>query len=426
MDSLAVQAIAPQTITDDIFGALLERIGDARIVLIGEATHGTHEFYRLRAELTKMLIADHGFGAVACEADWPDARRVDRYVRGARADADATAALGDFERFPQWMWRNEVVRDFATWLRATGNAGFYGLDVYSMHRSIARVIEHLELRGDAAAAKRARERYACFDSSRGDPQRYGRLVSMGLAHECEDAVVAELVELLRRSDADREAFDAAQNARVVANAEEYYREMYSGGVSTWNLRDTHMADTLDALLLHLGTKIVVWAHNSHCGDSDAMTHRAERDEITLGHLCRVRHPDDTVLIGMTTFDGTVSAASDWDQEVELKRVRPALPGSYEALFHQIGQATGVHDFAVVMDRMGEAAAAVLHEHRLERAIGVIYRPESERASHYFDVRLADQFDAVVHVERTRALVPLAAPPAWHAPEDLPDTFPTGL
>jgi erythromycin esterase-like protein len=447
-DSILAQAIAEQA--TPLIGAavdfdlLLDRIGDARFVLLGEATHGSHEFYRIRAELTKRLIRERGFAAIAAEADWPDAYRVNRYVRGASAGRDApnaSEALGDFRRFPQWMWRNADVVDLVGWLRSHNEqiaepahrVGFYGLDVYSLHASMAQVIAYLDTR-DPEAGRRARERYGCFDAFGEEPQAYGHAVSLGLSRDCEHEVLAQLVDVLERraEDARRDGlsaedaqFEAEQNARVVASAEEYYRAMYVGGVSTWNLRDTHMTDTLDALAAHLEhrgrhPKVVVWAHNSHVGDSDAMAHRAERDEITIGHLCRERHPGDTILVGFTTYRGTVTAASSWGAPAERKTVRPALAGSYEALFH----ATGVPSFLLLLDSLGEATAA-LHEARLERAIGVVYRPRTERASHYFDVRLADQLDAVIHVDETRALEPLERTAAWERGE-LPETYPTGL
>jgi erythromycin esterase-like protein len=444
-DSILAQAIAeqatPLTGAATDFDPLIERIGDARFVLLGEATHGTHEFYRLRAELTRRLICDHGFAAVAAEADWPDAYRVNRYLRGEGGDRDATAALTDFRRFPQWMWRNAEMLELVDWLRAhneqlpdrTRRVGFYGLDLYSLHSSMSAVLAYLDPR-DPGAARRARERYACFDVFGAEPQRYGQAVMLGMAPDCEREALAQVVDLLRnrgellRRDgviAEDAQFEAEQNARVVANAEEYYRAMYQRGVSTWNLRDTHMADTLDALSQHLerrgrSGRIIVWAHNSHVGDSAAMVHRAERAEITIGHLCRERHPGDTVLVGFTTHTGTVTAASDWGDPAERKRVRPALPGGFEALFHR----TGMPSFLLMLGGLGEAAAA-LHEPRLERAIGVVYRPQTEPRSHYFDVRLADQLDAVIHVDETRAVEPLERTPLWDRGE-LPETYPTGL
>jgi erythromycin esterase-like protein len=437
------ETVLPLAGTPADFDPLMERIGDARFVLLGEATHGTHEFYRLRAELTKRLIREKGFTAIAAEADWPDAYRVNRYVRGAGADDDAADALGDFRRFPQWMWRNADILDLVGWLREHNEqagperqVGFYGLDVYSLHASIEAVVGYLA-RKDPDAAQAARARYACFDTLASEPQLYGRAAAFGIRQDCEEEVAAQLRELQRRRAewlagggvlAEDEQFEAEQNARVVARAEEYYRAMYLGHVSTWNLRDTHMMDTLDALAGHMGrrdarrggpAKIVVWAHNSHVGDALA-THRDRRGELNIGQLCRQRHPDETVLIGFSTFNGTVTAASDWDEPAERKRVRPALPGSYEALFHKVG----VPKFLLMLDDLGEAAGG-LHEPRLQRAIGVVYRPQTERASHYFHVRLPDQFDAVIHIDHTRALEPLERSAGWERGE-LPETFPTGL
>jgi erythromycin esterase-like protein len=416
------------------FDELLAKIGDRRFVLLGEASHGTHEFYRIRAELTKRLIREKGFTAIACEADWPDSYRVNRYVRGHGIDADATEALGNFKRFPQWMWRNADILDLVGWLRdhndtARTKVGFYGLDVYSLHASMRAVLQYLDKR-DPNAARAARERYACFDRFGEEPQHYGRAAAFGLSDDCQSEVISQLADLQkRRRDIDSvlaedEHFEAEQNARVVAKAEEYYRSMYLGYVNTWNLRDTHMMDTLDALAAHLGrtgaaAKIVVWAHNSHVGDA-AATQRDMRGEINIGHLCRKRHRAETFLLGFSTYAGTVTAADDWDEPAERKRVRPALPGSYELLFHE----TGVPNFMLMLDQLGEAAGE-LHEPRLQRAIGVIYRPQTERQSHYFETTLPDQFDAIIHLDHTRALEPLERTADW-ARGEFPDTYPTGM
>ena len=411
------------------FDEILAKIGERRFVLLGEASHGTHEFYRLRAELSKRLIREKGFHAIAVEGDWPDCYRVNRYIRGHGKDGDATEALGDFKRFPQWMWRNADVLDFVGWLREHGSVGFYGLDVYSLHASMQSVLAYLE-RKDPEAARAARERYACFDRFGAEPQRYGRAAAFGLSEDCQLEVLSQVADLQRRRRAlvqrdgilaADEQFEAEQNARVVARAEEYYRSMYLGGVNTWNLRDTHMMDTLDALADHLGpqAKIIVWAHNSHVGDA-AATQRDMRGEINIGYLCRQRHPGETFLLGFSTYDGTVTAATDWDEPAERKRVRPALRGSYELLFHE----TGLPKFLLLLDELGEAAGG-LHEPRLQRAIGVIYRPQTERQSHYYEVTLPDQFDAIVHIDHTRALEPLERTPLWVRGE-FPETYPSGL
>lgn len=396
---------------------LLDLVGDARFVLIGEASHGTFEFYRARARMTRTLIERKGFRAVAVEADWPDAYRVNRYVRGHGDDIDADRALSDFERFPMWMWRNTVVRDFVDWLRARNRTaavatGFYGLDLYSMRRSAAEVVGYLE-RVDPAAAHRARERYACFDQHI-DEQRYGYAAAFGAGQSCEDAVVEQLVELQRMGTAHLpvddgtdpdERFYVEQNARLVSAAEEYYRAMFGTRVSSWNLRDEHMFRTLTALRDHLERylgdepKIVVWAHNSHLGDA-AATEMGAAGELNLGRLVRENHPDVCRVIGFTTHTGTVLAADEWDGPAHVKRVRPSLAGSIENLLHRTGRGR----FMLRFDR--DPVPETLRSALLERAIGVVYRPDTERRSHYFHARPADRFDALVHFDETTALRPL--------------------
>jgi erythromycin esterase-like protein len=423
------------------FDPLLDMTRGATCVLIGEASHGTHDFYQLRAELTKRLIVEQGFNAIAAEADFPDAYRVNRYVRGLGGDADAEEALADFRRFPAWMWRNADVLDFVGWLRAHNDAqapawrvGFYGLDLYSLHGSIAAVLGYLA-DIDPAAAERARERYACFDHFGEELERYGYWTRLGLSADCEGEVVAQLTELqARRADmlrhdglsAEDELFQAEQNARVVKDAEEYYRSMFAGRVSTWNLRDRHMADTLDALLRHLSRsvdrpKVVVWAHNSHVGDARATEVGAE-GELSLGQLARERYRDKTVLIGLSTYTGNVIAASDWGGPAERKQVQPALPGSYEDACHQLGRPS----FLLFPKELYEhASPAVVDEPRLQRAIGVVYRPRTERASHYYHVELARQLDALIHVDQSRALEPLERKAPLRR-DEVPETFPTGV
>jgi erythromycin esterase-like protein len=419
------------------FGPLLDALAEATIVLIGEASHGTHEFYRTRAELTKALIVDCGFNCVAVEADWPDAYRVNRWVRGASDDRDAEQALGDFVRFPRWMWRNRDVRDFVEWLREYNQrlvpgarVGFYGLDLYSLHTSIEAVLGYLR-KVDPAGAERARDRYACFEHFAENSHAYGYAATLGLSRSCEDDVVAQLIDLRRRAAeyatrdgrvAADEYFYAEQNARLVRNAEEYYRSMFGGRVESWNLRDTHMMETLEALLRHLARtsgypRAVVWAHNSHLGDARA-TQMGEQGELNLGQLVREKFGTRARSIGFTTHAGTVTAALNWDEPSQRKRVRPSLPGSYERLFHD----AGIERFLLLL---GEAdVRRAINPPRLERAIGVIYRPDTERASHYFRARLADQFDAIIHIDHTRALQPLEP---WSIDEaDLPETYPSAL
>ncbi len=422
--------------------ALDELIGDARIVLIGESSHGTHEFYEARAQITKWLIEEKGFCAVAAEADWPDAYRANRYVRGLGDDTGADEALSGFERFPAWMWRNTVVRDFVDWLRgrnrrsgAQRQAGFYGLDLYSLHRSMHEVIAYLD-RVDPKAAARARERYGCFDhTSADDGQAYGYAAAFGAGPSCEREAVEQLVEIQRnaleyaRRDgllAEDDLFYAERNAQTVRDAEVYYRAMFSGRVNSWNLRDQHMADTLEALLNHLDrhrdappARIVVWAHNSHVGDARATEVSAD-GQLTLGQLARQRFGDRARLIGFSTYTGTVTAASDWGGVAERKAVRPALAGSIEELLHQTRK-----DAFLTSALLTPEAADPLSAVRLGRAIGVIYRPETERQSHYFHVRPADQFDAMIHIDTTRALEPLEVTSRWIAGET-PETYPSGL
>ncbi len=421
----------------DGFGPLLDEIGDASLVLIGEASHGTHEFYRTRAELTRALILRKGFNLVAVEADWPDAYRANRWVRHTGSDPDAETALGDFTRFPRWMWRNRDVVVFLDWLRghnaaldAASRVGFYGLDLYSLHTSIEAVLGYLR-KVDPAGAERARYRYACFEHFGEDTQAYGYAATAGLSRSCEDEVVAQLVDLHRRAAdyatrdgrvAADEYFFAEQNARLVRNAEEYYRAMFGGRAESWNLRDTHMMETLQALLLHTrqasgGARAVVWAHNSHLGDARA-TEMGRRGELNLGQLVRQEYGTQARLIGFSTHTGTVTAASNWDEPAQRKRVRPSLAGSFERLFHDVG----IGRFQLYLG--AAAVRQVLTLPRLERAIGVIYRPESERGSHYFHAHLPQQFDAILHVDDTHALEPLER---WSLGEaDLPETYPSAL
>jgi erythromycin esterase-like protein/predicted phosphoribosyltransferase len=424
--------------------ALEEIIGDARVVLIGESTHGTHEFYAARAAITKWLIQEKGFRGVAAEADWPDAYRVNRYVRGLGADESAEQALRGFERFPGWMWRNVVVRDFVDWLHShnrrcrdseTPQAGFYGLDLYSLHRSMAEVIDYLDTI-DPVAALRARSRYSCFDHAAADDgQAYGFAAAFGAGLSCEEHVVAQLIDIQRNAleyarrdglEADDELFYATQNAQTVRDAEQYYRAMFSGRVTSWNLRDRHMDHTLAALLAHLdsrtstrGARIVVWAHNSHVGDARATAVSAD-GQLTLGQLARQRWGDDCRLLGLTTYAGTVTAASDWGGVAERKEVRRALNGSIEELLHE----TGRTDF-LVSPLLTRAADEPLSTVRLGRAIGVIYLPATERQSHYYHVRPADQFDAIIHIDRTSALEPLEMTSLWVSGET-PETYPSGI
>ena len=360
-------------ITD--YDPLIEFIGDARFVLLGEASHGTHEFYRERAQITKRLITEKGFAAVAVEADFPDAFRLNRYVRGQGNDADAVEALAGFQRFPAWMWRNADVLDFVGWIRTYNDkkrsgepkTGFYGLDLYSLHTSIEAVLAYLE-NIDPEGAARARERYSCFDHFGEDTQTYGYATGLGIAESCEDEVISQLVEMhnraaeLARRDgrvAADDFFFATQNARLVKNAERYYRTMYLSDISSWNLRDNHMVETLAALEDHLSgpgskPKIVVWEHNSHLGDARA-TEMGQRGEWNVGQLMRQRYKDEVISVGFTTYTGTVTAASNWGGPAERKTVRPALNSSYENLFHE----SGLDRSLLLMPKSSSLAAALV-------------------------------------------------------------------
>ncbi len=450
-DGAAVDAIRraaiPLTGGPSGLDAILDEVGHARIVMLGECTHGTHEFYAERARITRCLVEQAGFRAVAIEGDWPDAFRVNRFLRGDPRDPSPADALSGFRRFPAWMWRNADVVDLVGALRRlndrrgdSSKVGFYGLDLYSLHSSMEAVIRHLD-RVDPAAAREARARYACFDRFGEDPQRYGMLAGLGAATACEDEAIAVLLQLRRDAAAagrarnnahNREdAFDAEQNARLVHDAERYYRTLVQGDTSAWNLRDRHMADTLQSILQHIDeglhaageagpAKVVVWAHNSHVGDARATEMGEQRDEMTLGQLARERWGASALLVGFTTAHGHVTAARDWDAPSGHRRVLPARTDSVESWLHR----TGIPRFLLPL-RHGGPHVAALKAPRLHRAIGVVYRPDTERHSHYLHARIADAYDALVHVDATTAVEPLEP---WAEVEriDLPETYPTGV
>ena len=410
------------------FSAFFDRFGDAQIVLLGEATHGSSEFYRARGAITRRLIEKHGFTVVAVEADWPDAVRIDDYVRH---QAKRPRRGESFVRFPTWMWRNAEVLEFADWLRrynesqsAAMQASFHGLDVYSLSESIHAVISYLD-QVDPEASKRARYRYGCISPWQADPTKYGRAVVHGGLDPCERSVVEQLREMLAKRlewiERDGDAwFDAAQNARIVRAAERYYRIMYQGSNESWNLRDRHMFDTLQALIAHrgFGTKAVVWAHNSHVGNA-AATAMGWHGQFNIGELARIAYGDEAVLIGFGTDSGTVAAASDWGADMEIKTVRAARPDSYEHLFRRTGIARSLTDWrSPSKTRLRD----LLQEPRLERAIGVVYRPETELQSHYFEAVLSEQFDCWVWFEHTSAVTPLG----HEKPHGAPETYPFGL
>lgn len=402
-------------VDDERFGAPFDRIADARVVLLGEATHGTSEFHRARARITERLIARHGFSVVAIEADWPDAERIDRYVRDRPPAGSDEAA---FSRFPEWMWRNEEVACFVDWLRRHNDriedpglrVGFRGLDLYGLNGSIAAVLDYLD-GADPQAAAVARERYGCLTPWRHEPETYGRAALAGGLDNCEKAVLDMLRDLLDRrlahqaATGDENWLDARQNARLIASAEEYYRTLYQGATNSWNLRDRHMFETLRAVMEARGpgTKAVVWAHNSHAGNS-AATEMGRHGQVSLGMLCREAFGGDAALVGFGTDRGTVAAASRWGGPMEIMEVPPAEPHSYEHLCARAGKPRFLLD---LRPGRNEALVEDLKRFRPERAIGAVYRPGAERENHYFQASLPGQFDLYVWFDRTSAIRPLA-------------------
>jgi erythromycin esterase-like protein len=423
------------------YDALMEDIGDSSIVLLGEASHGSEEFYDERARITQRLIRQKGFSAVALEADWPDVRRIHQYLHLLQAEDSPASALGNFKRFPLWMWRNREMEKLVEWLHRWNQGlamdqgiAVYGLDLYSLHASIDAVLRYLD-KVDSQAASKARERYACFDHSGSNMQDYGFKTAYGLEETCENEVVEQLTELRQKACdyANRDGqlakddfFNAEMNATVAQDAEEYYRSMFVGRKSSWNLRDTHMSQTLEALLQHLKQsnrpeKVIVWAHNSHIGDARA-TEMGQQGELNIGQLCREKYPYQVYSVGFTTHEGTVTAASNWDELATVKTVRPSRSDSWENLFHQVG----LPAFRVKLS--DPVVKKMLNFTQLERAIGVVYRPETERQSHYFEARLCEQFDSVIHIDKTKAVIPLDVPEVWAPVQDdeVPETFPSAL
>ena len=413
----------------ELAGIVAGMFGDRRIVMLGEATHGTAEFYAARAEITAELIKRHGFNIVAVEADWSDAAAYNRIIHGE--PATDTGLSPPFTRFPRWMWRNDEVFHLVTRLRDINREGggsrvsFYGLDIYGLNGSIDAVLTYLD-RVDPAAAAVARERYGCLTPWRADPIEYARMAASSYFHSCQDEAAKMLVELLKKrleyTQHDGSAyFDAEQNARVVADAEHYYRTMYRGSTDSWNLRDQHMFETLGRLIDHHGpdAKAIVWAHNSHVGDARATEMGQVRDEHNIGQLARQRWGDDVALVGFGTDTGTVAAAAVWDGPMEVKRVRPAREGSYEACCRESGVPAFILDLT---PNQGRDLLDLLSEPRLERAIGVIYRPETELISHYFSADLTKQFDAWIWFEETR---PVTAVPVTGVSDER-ETYPFGL
>ncbi len=402
--------------------SIVDFLKDAEVVLLGEATHGTQEFYQARAAITRALITQHGFAAVAVEADWPDSYRASCYAAGHSDDQNAMHALDGFLRFPQWMWRNAVVAEFIEWLGCFNTShrklqpavGFYGLDLYSLSASQEAVLRYLESI-DPKSAALARIRYQCFDHGIVDPERYGYEIALGVRKDCQNEAVAQLIDLVKHthraldeadSDCTQAAFYAEQNARVVCNAESYYRAMFHSGQASWNLRDMHMMETLERLRAHMrligqvNGKVIVWAHNSHLGDARA-TEMGLQGQLNLGQLVRQKWGGRAKSVGFTTHTGTVTAASEWSGPWYIKNVQPSRPDSHEWVLQEIGL-----DILFLPFDSSEALRTAFTTERLERAIGVIYLPHSEKTSHYFYANLFAQFDAVIHFNCTTALQPL--------------------
>ncbi len=424
---ISSNAEAFSTVEEASLDSLLKRIGKARLVLIGEASHGTSEFYRMRALITKRLIEEKNFNIIAAEADWPDAARIDHYVRHRNTPPSEWTA---FARFPTWMWRNAEVREFIDWLHDYNKAlpyndrtGFYGLDLYSLYNSARAVVDYLD-EVDPDLAIVARSRYGCLSPWEADPAAYGHAALTGDYRDCEQNVVRMLAVLQKKqmeyANHDGERFlDASQNAQLVANAERYYRIMYYGSRASWNLRDSHMFDTLLNVMTFHGenAKAVVWAHNSHIGDASA-TEMSTRGEHNIGQLCREKFGEESYSIGFGTDHGTVAAASNWDAPMEVKQVRPSHPQSYERLFHLTNKPGLI--LPLRAEQKGELYTQ-LSKPRLERAIGVIYRPETELASHYFEAVLPRQFDEYIWIDQTKAITPISTAQL----EGVPDTYPFG-
>jgi erythromycin esterase-like protein len=421
-------------IDNPAFGAMFDRYADARVVLLGEASHGTSEFYRARAAISRRLIEQPGFNVVAVAADWPDAATIDRYVRHRQARQGEFVA---FERFPTWMWRNHEFDAFIRWMRTHNQqrdyermCGFYGLDLYNLSGSMQAVIDFLD-KEDPELARLAHRRYGCLDPWAEEPQLYGRHSLLEGYARCEVGVIQMLKDLLQKqvdcfAEECDEWLDAQANGRLVKNAEAYYRVMYQGSAESWNLRDTHMFETLNMILDAKGpnAKAIVWAHNSHIGNAAYTDMGQHRDELNIGQLAKEEWDAKARLIGFGTHTGTVAAADDWDAPMKIKRVRPSLPESYERMSHY----SGVPSFLLDL-REGELGRDVregLMEARLERFIGVIYRPDTERWSHYSHAILPRQFDGWVWFDETEAVHPLPGERRAGEPGREDETYPFGL
>lgn len=415
---------------------LMERIGDARLVLLGEASHGTSEYYTWRAALSRRLIREKGFSFVAVEGDWPDCYRVNRYVKGYEDSGEsAYEVLHAFDRWPTWMWANREVEEFTEWLRRRNfilpeerKVGFYGLDVYSLWDSLRAVLEYLE-DADGGAVEAARAALRCFEPFGGDVQDYAWHTMM-VPDACEDDVV-ELLRALRgaapqfQNDGRESYFDAEQNAFVAKNAERYYRAMVRSNASSWNVRDEHMADTLDRLLAHHGpdARAIVWEHNTHIGDS-RHTDMARAGMHNIGRLARERHErDGAVLVGFGGYRGSVIAGRAWNAPMERMPVPEAIPGSWEDVMRRAAMANGSGSGAMLLMLEDLRNSEVATQARGHRAIGVVYDPDHERGN-YVPSSLPWRYDAFLFFENTRALRPIHMEPKDDG--EVPETYPSAV
>jgi erythromycin esterase-like protein len=410
---------------------LIERVGDSRFVLLGEASHGTAEFYDWRRLISQRLIREKGFSFVAVEGDWPDCYRVNRYVKNyPESGHDAHEVLHAFERWPTWMWANREVVTLAEWLRRhnasvadDGKAGFYGLDVYSLWESMQAVLGYLS-KIDSSALAAARKAFECFEPYADDAQEYARATVWAPA-SCEDDVVRMLEDLRRQKpqyDHDgRDAyFNAEQNALVAKNAEHYYRTMVRGDSPSWNVRDRHMVETLNRLLEHHGpeSKAIIWEHNTHIGDA-RYTDMAATGMVNVGQLVREEHAaEGVVLIGFSSYAGSVIAADQWGAPMRRMRVPPGRSGSWEDVLHR---ATPPDKLLIFDARNRERG---LLEERGHRAIGVVYRPDYEGYGNYVPTVLPYRYDALLFIDESHAVHPLHMP--IEAVHELPETYPSGM
>ncbi len=416
--------------SQDDLAPLYNRIGDARIVMLGEASHGTNEYYTWRAQITKKLIEEKGFNLIAVEGDWPDCYRLNRYIKNYHGSgSNAFDVLKQFNRWPTWMWANWEMVALAEWLQQHNKdlplhkkTGFYGLDVYSLWESMESIMQYLK-KTDPGALEIAEEAYQCFEPYRREEGSSYARASQFVPELCQDEVVHLLREIQNRlplynSDPEN-VFSAEQNALVMVNAEKYYRSMVKGGPHSWNVRDKHMADTLERLLKFHGedSKIIVWEHNTHIGDARA-TDMTDEGMYNIGELARLQHNDrGVVLVGFGSYKGTVMAGNHWGANMQRMKMPPAIKDSWEYLLHK----AGAQDKLLLMDDFMNDT--FMESHIGHRAIGVVYNPEYEKYGNYVPSILPFRYDAFIYIDETNALNPLHIQPDGH---QVPETYPFGV